>query len=104
MAIRTKKYRNQYANIDVKAIKITAANLTDIVAYICRNGGGATGHVGRPEFRRPARIRIKQITSGATWVKLDWRVALVGDYIVRYPAGDFARVKAVDFDRIYTAL
>lgn len=104
MAIRTKKYRLRLSPEEVRAVQITAKNLTDLVDHICRNGGGATGHLGRPEYNRPARIRIKQRTYGRTWSKLDWRVALVGDYIVRYDDDTFARVKAVDFLANYTAI
>lgn len=114
MAIRTKKYRyNAGGDRRVRAIQITEKNLTEIVAYISRNGGAATGHLGRPEFKRPARIRIKQRNYGETWGKVDWRVAEIGDYIVRYdfPKGEFyrdkgaiefARVKARDFHTIFT--
>lgn len=106
MAIRTKKYRHLGTGVEVKAVKITLANLTDLVAYICRNGGAATGHLGRPEYNRPARIRIKQLTFGATWSKFDWRVANLGDYIVRHPEGKFPfeRVKADDFERRFEAV
>ena len=102
MEIRTKKYRTESGLNEVRAIKITEKNLADLVAYICRNGGEATGHLARPQYRRPARIRIKQHTAGATWVKQDWRVALLGDWIVRYEDGSFARIKAKDFDNIFT--
>ena len=103
MAIRTKKYKIVDSVFDstVRAVKITEKNLTDLVAYICRNGGIATGHNGRPEFDRPARIRIKQMNHGANWSKLDWRRAGLGDYIVRFENGSFARVKAADFNRQY---
>lgn len=106
MAIRTKKYTAVDGFVRVRAVKITAANLTDLVAYICRNGSAATGHLGHPEYNRPARIRIKQWTHGANWSKLDWRVAKVGDWIVRGdgPYDAFYRVKAVDFPILFTAV
>jgi hypothetical protein len=102
MAIRTKKYTTVEGIIEVRAVQITAKNLAAVVQYIRNNGGGATGHLGRAEYNRPARIRIKQRTYGTTWSKLDWRVAKIGDYIVRYSDNEFARVKAVDFVRDYT--
>ena len=71
------------------------------MSYIVRNGGIATDHNGRPEFKRPARIRIKQLTYGKNWSKNDWRVAHVGDYIVRDENDNFFRVKQVDFLRDY---
>lgn len=104
MAIRTKKYFSNITGRVVRVAKITDTNLTDLVAYICRNGGGATGHFARPEFNRPARIRIKQITQGLTWSKMDWRVAHIGDYIIRYENDTYIRVKAVDFPIFYTAI
>ncbi len=104
MAIRTKKYRHLGTNQEVRATKITEKNFTDLVAYICRNGGGATGHLARPQFKRPARIRIKQLTFGHGWSKNDWRVALLGDWIVRNENNTFERVKADDFDRRYVAI
>lgn len=102
MAIRTKKFVSDSG--EVRAIKITEKNLEDIVEYILRNGGAANGRLARPAFKRPARIRIKQWTHGETWSKKDWRVAVAGDWIVRYQDGTFARIKAVDFPRIYTAV
>lgn len=104
MAIRTKKYRHLGTHQEVKAVQITLKNLTDLVAYICRNGGGATGHTGHVQFNRPARIRIKQRTFGHGWSKNDWRVAHVGDWIVRNENNTFERVKADDFDRRYVAI
>lgn len=102
MAIRTKKYKSHLA--EVRAIKITEKNLEDVVEYILRNGGAANGRLARPDFKRPARIRIKQFTFGRTWSKKDWRVALVGDWIIRYEDGSFARVKAGTFANEYTAV
>lgn len=109
MTIRTKKFRRIYTDQEVRAIQVTMNNLTDLVAYICRNGGAATGHIGRPEFNRPPRIRIKQETSGLgrecrRWVKQDWRVARLGDWIVKdVQTGTFERIKAADFERDYAA-
>lgn len=94
----------------VQAVEITMANLTDLVWYICENGGGATGHLGDTASKRPARIRIKQRNYGENWGKYDWRVAKLGDYIVihNFRAGtygrefesmEFSRVKKADFER-----
>ena len=102
MAIRTKKYKSHLA--EVRAIEITEKNLEDVVEYILRNGGAANGRLARPDFKRPARIRIKQFTFGRTWSKMDWRVALVGDWVIRYEDGSFARVKAGTFAKEYTAV
>lgn len=102
MAIRMKKYKSHLA--EVRAIKITEKNLEDVVEYILRNGGAANGRLARPDFKRPARIRIKQFTFGRTWSKMDWRVALVGDWVIRYEDGSFARVKAGTFAKEYTAV
>lgn len=104
MAIQPKKYKTLGAGFEVKVVKITIKNLTDLVAYICRNGGAATGHIGRPEYNRPARIRIKQQTYGNGWSKKDWRVANLGDYIIRWENGDFERIKAADFDNHFVAI
>lgn len=102
MAIRTKKYKSHLA--EVRAIKITEKNLEDVVAWITNNGGAANGRLARPDFKRPARIRIKQFTFGRTWSKKDWRVALIGDWIIRYEDGSFARVKGGTFTTEYTAV
>lgn len=107
MVIRTKKYTHKDGR-SVRAVQVTMKNLTDLVAYICRNGGAATGHLGRPEFNRPPRIRIKQRTSGVgrygPWEKIDWRVTRLGDWIVKDEvSGEFVRIKAADFEREYTA-
>lgn len=101
MAIRTKKYWSCAGLGVYRAVQITEKNLTELVSYIVRNGGIATGHNGRPEFKRPARICIKQLTYGKNWSKNDWRVAHVGDYIVRDENDNFFRVKQVDFLRDY---
>lgn len=115
MAIRTKKFRRIYTDQEVRAIQITTENLTDIVAYICRNGGAATGHLGRSynvtrsgkAAHRPPRIRIKQETHGighyGEWSKIDWRVAKLGDWIVRNADGSFERVKANEFEHRFVA-
>lgn len=104
MAIRTKKYRSVGGLLEVRAIKITEKNIEDLNEYILRNGGVATVRLARPAIKRPARIRIKQHTAGKTWSKRDWRVALIGDYIVRHEDGEFARVKAGAFNALYTAI
>lgn len=104
MAIRTKKYFTSARLGIYRAVEITDKNLTDLVAYICRNGGIATGHNGRPQYNRPARIRIKQHTFGKNWYKLDWRVAHIGDFIVRDENDNFFRVKKNDFLRDYYSI
>jgi hypothetical protein len=86
----------------VRAIQITEKNLTDVVAFINRNGGAATGHNGDTRSKRPARIRIKQLNFGENWGKRDWRVAKLGDYIVRREHDEFGtqffRVKELQFE------
>lgn len=114
MAIKTKKYKHQVHGNVVRGIKITEKNLTEVVLWINRNGGAATGHNGDTRSNRPPRIRIKQLNFGENWGKRDWRVAKVGDTIIRvdhekhtneygtWPAStDFYRVKAEHFDDIY---
>lgn len=98
MAIRMKTLATPQGEV-FRAIKITEANLTDLVAFICRHGGAATGHLARPEFKRPARIRIKQRNFGNHWGKTDWRVAKIGDWIVRTDKNEFLRIKQLDFER-----
>ncbi|AWN03418.1 hypothetical protein PBI_COUNT_97 [Microbacterium phage Count] len=101
MAIRTKKYWTSAQLGVYRAVQITEKNLAEVVSYISRNGGIATGHNARPEFKRPARIRIKQLTFGKNWSKNDWRVAAIGDFIVRDENDNFFRVKQADFFRDY---
>lgn len=105
MAIRTKKY--QYTDGctgDMRAVQITEKNLSEVVAYICRNGGAATGHNGDTASKRPARIRLKQRNFGKNWGKRDWRVARLGDWIVRhnFPKKDFAEIgnEPSEFERV----
>ena len=95
--------------VRVRAVKITEKNLTDIVAYISKHGGAATGHLFIPPNRR-ARIRIRQLNYGYDWGKRDWRVAELGDYIVqrefeatidRPTYVEFMRVKASEFDTLF---
>jgi aryl-alcohol dehydrogenase-like predicted oxidoreductase len=102
MSIHTRKYKSINRDEVARVVQIKEENLLGIVAYICRNGGAATGHNARPQFNRPARIRIKQLTQGKTWSKFDWRVALIGDYIIRYQDDTFERVKAADFNKLFT--
>ena len=111
--VRWKRYisKRPYGPAHVRAVKITEKNLTDIVAYVCRYGGAATGHNFIPPKRR-ARIRIRLRNYGETWGKRDWRVAELGDYIVmnEFKKGEFhreedckefERVKGKDFERTF---
>lgn len=107
MAIRTKRYKSKVNGAVVKAVVITENNIADLVAYIVRNGGAATGHNGDTASGRPARVRVKQLNYGDNWGKRDWRVGRLGDSIIRYeypeseygPAGtEFARVRKNDFE------
>ena len=105
MAIRTKKYRlKDDRTRQMRAIQITEKNLAEVVAYICRHGGAATGHLGNTASNRPARIRIKQRNYGKNWGKRDWRVAKLGDWIVRhdFPKKEFAQIgfDPAEFERI----
>lgn len=108
MAIRTKKYRHRVGGTrKIRALVLTEKNLPDVVAYICKNDGAATGHLGNTASGRPARIRLKQRNYGETWGKTDWRVAKIGDIIVirhleefvdeGFKPLEFARMKPIDF-------
>lgn len=116
--VRFKHYRTTQIGTEkeyrVRAVQVTEKNLTDLVAYICRNGGAATGHNFIPPKRR-ARIRILQRNYGFNWGKRDWRVAELGDYIIREDfkkgefsreedAVEFSRVKAKDFENYFTEI
>lgn len=88
MAIRFKKYKHRNdknASVVFRAIRVTDKNIHELVDYIRRNGGQA--FVTNAHDGKPMRIRIKQRTWGKTWFKRDWRVAEVGDFILRH---DFA--------------
>lgn len=96
MAIRTKEYRFKAGgNRRVRAIRITEKNFIEISSYINRNGGQAealwltlkSGDVANH------RIRIKQMNHMPKGSKRDWRLARVGDFIVKYEDDSFARVK-----------
>ena len=112
MAIRFKKYRHTIdGTYEVKALQITEANIPDLVNHICRHGGAVTGHLYIPPVKigkiekkaRKARIRIRQRNFGEHWGKLDWRVATVGDYILRHEINgkyEFERVKGGDFESL----
>lgn len=102
MAIRFKKYRHKAGgDRTFGALRITENNMTELVAYINKNGGSAfvtSGSKGKPK-----RIRIKQRNFGKNWGKIDWRVALVGDFILRhqFEAGElFREKKSVEFERV----
>lgn len=116
MAIRTKKYTftDGHGNKRiVRGVRITEKNIVDVVNYITRRGGAATGHVTIPGTKtkkvRPGRIRLRQLNFGENWGKRDWRVANVGDAIIVHDANkefsqigfdvEFERVKAADFER-----
>lgn len=104
MSIRFRKYNfksNEYLGHHVMAIKVTLKNIPELVAHICTRGGAATGHVGNTPSGHKARIRLKQFTNGVTWHKWDWRVARVGDYIVRNSDGSYSRIKAAKFEDEY---
>lgn len=81
MAIRFKKYQDKNRSVGpVKALRITERNLSELVAYITKNGG--TAFLTKGSENKPVRIRIKQRNFGENWGKRDWRVANVGDFIV----------------------
>lgn len=83
MSIRFRKFRSEDGAFERQAIKITEKNIDEVVAYILRNGGSA--FVTQGAEGKPRRIRIKQRNFGRNWGKRDWRVATVGDYIVKAP-------------------
>lgn len=111
MAIRTKAYRDTSTNEVLRGVIVNEKNVDEIVGWINRNGGAATGRGERvyEGRRRPARVRLKQRNFGKNWGKRDWRVAALGDLVIkidfkkdeRYegsPAGsEFVRIK---FDKI----
>jgi hypothetical protein len=115
MAIRTKKYTfidGRGVKRVVRGVRITEKNIVDVVNYITRRGGAATGHLtipGKNTKERPGRIRLRQLNFGENWGKRDWRVANVGDAIIVHDANkefsqigfdvEFERVKAADFER-----
>ena len=101
MSIRFRKYvvtHTAYDSDSIMAVKITLKNIPELVAHICTRGGAATGHVGDTKSGHKARIRLKQHTFGKGWTKRDWRVARVGDYIVRTKDGDYRRIKGGAFE------
>lgn len=106
MGIRFKKYidtiKTSGPREQVRAIRVTEKNIAELVAYINRHGGAATGHNGDTRSGRPARIRLKQRNFGKRWGKLDWRVAQVGDYIVEESVPEEYQTKLgpVEFFRI----
>lgn len=92
MAIRTKEYRYKAGgNRRIRAIRITEKNISELVAFINRNGGKASERElkngGQP------RIDIYQVNHGPTHSRRGWRVAQLGDFIVKYENGTFARIK-----------
>jgi len=116
MAVRTKKFEftDGHGNKRiVRGVRITEKNIVDVVNYIARRGGAATGHLtipaGKGKKERPGRIRLRQLNFGENWGKRDWRVANVGDAIIVHDANkafsqigfdvEFERVKASDFER-----
>jgi hypothetical protein len=116
MAIRTKAVRDKGSHKIVRAITVTEDNVEEIVAWINRHGGAANGHGVRifQERTRPARVRLLQRNYGENWGKRDWRVATVGDTILKidFAAGEdhrekagaeFVRVKAEAFAAEYVA-
>lgn len=109
MAIRFKKYKSKLdrSHVEVMAVKVTEANIPELVEHICRRGGAATGHITIPAKKggkvRPARIRLRQRNFGKTWGKRDWRVAEVGDYIIRTENDEFYRDKGDEFERFFGA-
>lgn len=108
MAIRFKRYQHTAGGTrEFYAVQITEDNIIDLTNAINQMGGAATGHIFIPGKKhtkgRPARIRILQRNYGENWGKRDWRVANVGDFIVRhkFKAGEFHREKAsVEFERV----
>lgn len=96
MAIRTKEYRFKAGgNRRVRALRITEKNYVELSAYINRNGGESEALDLRLDNGDLVnqRIRIKQMNHMPKGSKRDWRLARVGDFIVKYEDGSFARVK-----------
>lgn len=112
MALRFKRYQHRVGGTrEFYAVQITEQNIPEIVAAICKAGGAATGHYSIPPVKvgkktkkgRPGRIRLKQRNYGYNWGKVDWRVANIGDWIVRhnFKAGELSREHAsVEFERV----
>lgn len=98
MAIRFKKYRHKAGGTRVfRALRITENNLSELVAYINKNGGSAFVTSGAKN--KAKRIRIKQRNFGENWGKRDWRVANVGDFIVRHDFPKEAGLPPIEFER-----
>lgn len=107
MAIRFKKYKantNAGEHI-VKAIRITEKNVVELTNYICKNGGEAVAKIkiSATGDESAYKIRLRQHNYGENWGKLDYRVAKVGDFIVRhdYFEDEYGRKKGdVEFERV----
>lgn len=112
MAIRFKKYKFTVGGKHIfRAVRITEKNYLEIVNYVNRNGGQAEGSVfiTKDGDELNHKIRVRQRNYGENWGKRDWRVARVGDFIVRYDFDadlqargfepvEFARVKEDEFE------
>lgn len=101
MVIRFKKYKDVDNGDVIKAIRITEANVKELGYYINRQGGICL--VTNSAGKKPYRIRVKQRNYGENWGKIDWRVANIGDYIIRheFPNGEHHREKgALEFSRV----
>lgn len=117
MALRFKRFQHTAGGTrEFYAVQITEQNIPEIVVAICNNGGAATGHYSIPPVKVPGRkhptkgrrgrIRLRQRNYGYNWGKVDWRVAEIGDWIVRhhFKAGELSCEKAsVEFERVKAA-
>lgn len=105
MAIRTKQYktRGRGKTVTVKAIRVTERNYLSIVEWIGKKGGIAFAKEQiTPEGDvQNARVSVYQINHGKGHPRRGWRVALIGDFVVQYEDGSFARVKDDVFEATY---
>ena len=104
MAIRTKAYRSKAGgNREVRAVRISEKNWEELAAYIDRNGGiaNASAYVTKDGDLLNHTIRVYQQNPNTKWKGRGWRVARVGDWIVKNEEGEFSRVKDDVFEAEY---
>lgn len=106
MSVRFKKYAHNGGTArPIRAIRLTENNIDAVAEYVCKNGGAA--FVTQGAGGKARRLRIKQLNFGENWGKRDWRVAVVGDFVLYVEEDrvkDFFRMKEDHFEASHSLI
>lgn len=86
MAVKTKKYK--HGKEEVRVVKVSVKNLVSVANWV--KDGTAVYNVAAGGEETNHRVRVH--------TPKGFRVAKVGDYVLKTEGGDFLVVKAPDFE------